>query len=169
MWMLHSASSTSKWLHTCAGDTRRWVTTRPCSTKSFSDMTKCACRVPYTSARRAACTKTAKLDEIHVIAQQLLQETHLAHCRKNYASYKCRNAQQRILNLLDEARQVQLLLSCGLLLLLVIRPCVTCWQTPNLLLASTHSPVAPGTFAAAVPEPRCGREGAIRRKTGPVW
>lgn len=106
--------------------------------KPFSDMTECACRVPYTEARRAACTKTVKLDEMHVVAQQLLQETHLAHCRKNHASYKCRNAQQRILHLLDEARQVQLFLSCGLLLLLMNRPC-------GLLLANSKPPAPLGT------------------------
>ena len=69
-----------------------------------------ACRVAFTPAKRAACTKDVDLDQMRVIAQQLMQETHLAHSRKNHASYKCRNAQQRILHLLDEGRQVWLAL-----------------------------------------------------------
>ena len=50
---------------------------------------------------------------MRVVGQQLMQETHLAHGKKNHASYKCRNAQQRILHLLDEGRQVWLHILVG--------------------------------------------------------
>ena len=69
--------------------------------------------MPYTEAKRAACTKDVDLDQMRVVGQQLMQETHLAHGKKNHASYKCRNAQQRILHLLDEGRQVWLHILVG--------------------------------------------------------
>ncbi|KAL3139141.1 hypothetical protein ABBQ32_005927 [Trebouxia sp. C0010 RCD-2024] len=63
-------------------------------------------RIPYTHARRQACSKDVIPAELATISQQLRQEIHLTDAKKHNTSYQCSVAQQRIIHLMDEGRQI---------------------------------------------------------------